>query len=1076
VADLRCPMCSKLNPDTLDVCQFCGARLRPLVLPPTSALDLPSDWKKPAPPPAPAPEPEPKPAAGKEADDWLGSLRSGTSSFESTPEEPAADSGAAPSVDDWLAKLRAQDETQEAEEEAPQPATEEPAPAQSPEGGDWLGSLRASSAEPDWLSSPVESESQNGEDVNWLQSFGPTDETLIGAVRAPTQPEPPAADSELPEWLRPPSSTDETLVGAVGEPPAAEEPPLPSWLESPVIKKATGPFDKKIPTPIEAPVEPPPPAEPQPKAVLGMTDWLASAESQATPESLDWLTSPPPDEGQKPVVGATDWLQSPESESLPRAELPEWLKPPPSEEGQKPVVGVTSWLASTESAPPPPAPPDAEGKAVIGTTDWLASFQPDSSTPPAKKTGATGWLSSQPPVSTGSTGTLKPSGKSVLGAADWLNSLAASEPAPDAPPAFDAQDFDQAMKSGEPDWVIGNDEDLPDWMKQSPPPAEPTPPETPSASPSARAVVGTTDWLKNFGKVSDEPTPAFDMAAVTGELRETDSSDLDWLASLDKPIEAAAPTRPPIGPLPQPTAAETGPLPPGGEGIENADLPPWLAAMRPTGLDITGAAPLPEAPAIASADLPDWVKPPSGVSTATSISPDETLPGAPSFPSAPSAPLPSAAAFTEAPAGEDITQAVVPLWLRQMRPPDSQAAILALEPEREETAGPLAGMRGILPAESVIAVAGKPGSAVAQFLISDAQERRAEMLRAIIQEETAEPAEIRPRKRARIHYSFGRLIVALMLIAVAILPLLPPVAAYLPIGLFPFPELSSGGRPLFQTIEALPSDQPPLALIAFEYEPAYTGELNPIIESVLAHLMKRGARIAAVSTYPTGALIAQNVMDRVAAESGVAEGYGKSYINLGYIPGGATGLQHFATAPTATILRDFSGGEKPFEREALTGFTGLENFDLIIVVSASHDDAQRWIGQVKREGQPMSAITSAAAEPLVAPFTGGDTPPITGLVSGLAGAIGYDRATGRASESAAQAAIRWNSFAISLHASAAILVGGALLSVFALIGQRRTAAQPAAPLASPAPVSPTVRRRATKTGAAKIARPKARKK
>ncbi|MEK6572745.1 MAG: hypothetical protein AABZ58_00320, partial [Chloroflexota bacterium] len=107
MAELRCPMCSKINPDTLDVCQFCGARLRPLFLSPTTPLERPAEPGKPATTPAPAPT---TPPSSGGTDDWLGQLRGGTSSFDSSSEEPASSPDATEGVDDWLAKLRAQDE------------------------------------------------------------------------------------------------------------------------------------------------------------------------------------------------------------------------------------------------------------------------------------------------------------------------------------------------------------------------------------------------------------------------------------------------------------------------------------------------------------------------------------------------------------------------------------------------------------------------------------------------------------------------------------------------------------------------------------------------------------------------------------------------------------------------------------------------------------------------------------------------------------------------------------------------------------------------------------------------------
>ena len=31
MAEIRCPMCGKPNPENLDICQYCQARLKPLI-------------------------------------------------------------------------------------------------------------------------------------------------------------------------------------------------------------------------------------------------------------------------------------------------------------------------------------------------------------------------------------------------------------------------------------------------------------------------------------------------------------------------------------------------------------------------------------------------------------------------------------------------------------------------------------------------------------------------------------------------------------------------------------------------------------------------------------------------------------------------------------------------------------------------------------------------------------------------------------------------------------------------------------------------------------------------------------
>ena len=36
MSDVRCPMCGKPNPEELEECRFCGARLKPVIGPPDS--------------------------------------------------------------------------------------------------------------------------------------------------------------------------------------------------------------------------------------------------------------------------------------------------------------------------------------------------------------------------------------------------------------------------------------------------------------------------------------------------------------------------------------------------------------------------------------------------------------------------------------------------------------------------------------------------------------------------------------------------------------------------------------------------------------------------------------------------------------------------------------------------------------------------------------------------------------------------------------------------------------------------------------------------------------------------------
>src|SRR5690242_6686950 len=93
MANVRCPMCSKLNPPEAEVCSYCGARIKPLRL-------GQSGQQPPAAGAGPAKSDEP---------DWLSQLRAdqpGSFSADETEGKPAISSASDSDVPDWLSRIR----------------------------------------------------------------------------------------------------------------------------------------------------------------------------------------------------------------------------------------------------------------------------------------------------------------------------------------------------------------------------------------------------------------------------------------------------------------------------------------------------------------------------------------------------------------------------------------------------------------------------------------------------------------------------------------------------------------------------------------------------------------------------------------------------------------------------------------------------------------------------------------------------------------------------------------------------------------------------------------------------------
>src|SRR5512133_408700 len=178
MANVRCPMCSKLNPPEAEVCAYCGARLKPL---------RPPSAKQPAAEPSKTDEP-----------DWLKQLRADGPDL---PPEEDHQSGAAvenSDVPDWLSRIRDRAKT---ETSSPSNVFGE----EKEEEADWMKSLQGEDTSDqglsDWLS-----RIPGGQE----EEKGPAQPPASKQPAIPAASEPPAAGFETPDWLR--GLSDETAA------------------------------------------------------------------------------------------------------------------------------------------------------------------------------------------------------------------------------------------------------------------------------------------------------------------------------------------------------------------------------------------------------------------------------------------------------------------------------------------------------------------------------------------------------------------------------------------------------------------------------------------------------------------------------------------------------------------------------------------------------------------------------------------------------------------------------------------------------------------------------------------------
>jgi hypothetical protein len=555
MADVRCPMCSTLNPHGLDTCQFCGARLTPL----TNEIANSNVESI-----HPGDEPTRKSTAELEhvLPDWLQELRkkqeTGELQAPTLSEIPAASpaplTAHSETDEDFLSRL--------ADESG-----HEEAPSALPESTDWLAGLSdAKEGEediPDWLlgvKKSVEDEtraaaaSQSTEDgkPDWFKRLREDQKAVKGEEASQW----PGVYSEQPGFGKVNSGESSSM-----------KPESADWFMPSGEEKA------------------PSAAEPTPST--GVTDWLKRLKSQEGQPAAG--TPPAPaDSGGKPPSSqeSPDWLSfaqtTPPATEVPAStasgELPDWLSDFQADQ-------LSAGEFSTAAAPVEPLPASPET-----IPDWLKIAQPEQPmaadiNPPKPSQEQPDWLTAfaaeQPPAETAT-----PKTTSDKGLPDWLAAAAAGAVAAEAltsdkektspPPA--AQPVSPAFISSAESFTL--DESVPDWLSElpggpksaevvpsksvAPPPAAVKPPPAEKGEIPEWLVGATaTATAAKAASVFTEQSPTAGEDALAMEMP-------DWLSGV-KPSEAGAAAVPVQG--------EQGAV--ASESLTPGELPSWVKAMRP---------------------------------------------------------------------------------------------------------------------------------------------------------------------------------------------------------------------------------------------------------------------------------------------------------------------------------------------------------------------------------------------------------------------------------------------------------------------------------------------------------------
>jgi hypothetical protein len=740
------------------------------------------------------------------------------------------------------------------------------------------------------------------------------------------------------------------------------EPILPAWLRE-ARETARRSEAEKTAADAQAEAENPTPKPEVPDLLAGLASAAREDQDDEIPE---WMRGAAP-------VSTTPIQPEKKEQTFPRRQELRW-----GDESEDSLGGL--------AATPVPSAPES-GDALL---PWLSDAGKE---PAEEKDEVSDWLANQESaqekskVSPFQTGTFKPPATGEL--TDWLDKAKSEIETPAGKPEAESDDslgdwLSNLPREGSftapaaPEETFHEDIDLPDWMKTEEPLSAPkqeteqtlpdwmsAAPQTSAAAPEPTEEPSVPDWLKPAEKTSAEPASEMDdfslpdwlkSEAAAAPSEKTDAAPApDWMASFaaEEP-SASAEAR---AGEPAPEVPHEPAFVPGVESLDNS-----------------------QAEQLFSMDMPDWL---SNIAPTGQTSEGETQ--------------------------EAIAPAELPSWVQAMRPvetalPDAQSAQPLVEGPMEAE-GPLAGLRGVLPLEGGLIQPGKPKAHAIRLQVSEAQQADANLLEQMLAAETqAEPLRGGGSLVSQrvLRWVISALLILLVAFFLAAHTQTVPLPAALP---------AESGLTL-PVLDALPDGAP--ILMIFDYEPALAGELEAAAAPFVDRLLGlRHPRVTILSTSPTGAALAERFFTRTQTRHNYLPN--QNYINLGYLPGGTTGILSFAVNPRAAMPTD------AWTLAPAQDVKRFSDYAAILLLTDQAETARAWVEQTVsyREGRPMLVISSAQAAPMIQPYLLSGQ--VNGLVNGLHGGAAFEHANG----TGGLARGYWDAYNYAtLLAALTILVGG----------------------------------------------------
>jgi hypothetical protein len=379
----------------------------------------------------------------------------------------------------------------------------------------------------------------------------------------------------------------------------------------------------------------------------------------------------------------------------------------------------------------------------------------------------------------------------------------------------------------------------------------------------------------------------------------------------------------------------------------------------------------------------------------------------------------------------EIVEARLPGWLEAIRPIESVAPerFSAEADNQTEDHGPLAGFQGVIPAGEAVSRYARPTGHTPKIQVSEKQKVYAGLLENLIAEE-ARPVE-REAEKTPTPSAFLRFLVGLVLVGLLAF-LLVNGTQFGPLpGLYPIETVA-----FFDTAQQLRQLQQPPAriLVAVDYEPALSGELQTIAVYPVQQLLESGSQLALISTVPSGAALGQQLVTAAGADIPNFQS-DTQVINLGYLVGGNASLASLALQPSMAAPTRLDGNNA-WDSPLLQGIHTVADFDGLLLLTDNPETARTWVEQVEvyLGGKPLLVISSAQSAPMILPYYQSEQ--IQGLLAGLSGSAVYEQLAQRGNS---LTRTYWDAYQAGiLLVIASLLIGGLYYGIQALFQSQRS--------------------------------------